>query len=282
MKSASFSFARRIHAWLAGALLPLACAANEPAADNPWKQALSFDYNAAAANFKSLHEATPNDTGLTLGYASALLARQPRTQTNIEDAHRLFSAVLDRTPAGARDHISALFLLARVEHDHLAPPRLDSARERYTRLIRDYPGEALADHAAVNLALMTLAERPARAPEEIVAHIEKLLASVKTPGAIRELHWFLANVKWRRLHDASAALPHLQAARLIGCEQPLRNATLDLAIAGIALEAGHSALALTHYRTFLRESPRDVRASSVRTVVASLENASAEKTASVP
>lgn len=52
---------------------------------------------------------------------------------------------------------------------------------------------------------------------------------------------------------------------------PARMAEIDLVIGGIALDIGDTPLALKHYRSFLEQLPRDIRAATVRTRVAGIE-----------
>lgn len=248
----------------------LACtathAAETPAASDPWKTALAFDYAAAAERFSALHQASPDDTRVTIGYASALLVKQPRTESNIRDAHALLSGAAS---AGGEDAILATLLLARVELDHLDPAQPDAAREHLLRLRREHPAHPLADQAAIELAYLD-AFAPGTDARAAIASVENILASVKSPAASRDLHQLLSSLHIRRLGKPAGALPHLLAARAVGFEQPLRNAETDLSIANIARETGDAALARKHYAAFLAAAPRDARSSTVRRILASL------------
>lgn len=250
-----------------GLALGLSARAAEPAAaPDPWQTALAFDYNAAAERFAALHKASPADTRVAVGYASALLVKQPRTEANIRAAHALLSRVAS---TGGEDAILATFLLARVELDHLDPAQPDTARDRLLRLRRDHPAHPLADQAAVELAYLD-AFREGIAPADAVASVKELLASVKSPQAARDLNQLLSSLYIRRLREPASALPHLLAARAVGFEQPMRNAETDLSIANIARETGDPALARKHYAAFLAAAPRDARASTVRRLLADL------------
>lgn len=250
-------------------LLSLALPASLPAAPetDPWQAALAFDYNVASDGFAALHRAAPDDPRLAIARASGLLVRQPRTETNIRDARELLSDALhtaDETLAPL-----ALFLLARIEIDHLANPDPASARERLLALRRDHPEHPLADHAAVQLAY--LAADDAASPADTLAAAEALLATVRAPEAARDLHSLLAALLLRHLRDPAAALPHLIAARAVGHQQPLRDADLDLSIANLARETGDPDLARRHYAAFLAAAPRDTRASTARRLLAALD-----------
>jgi hypothetical protein len=250
------------------AALPLA-AEKSPAPD-PWQTALAFDYNAAAERFAALHKASPADTRVAVAYASSLLVKQPRTEANIRSSRDLLLKVRETAPASDEDSILAPYLLARIELDHLDPAQPDSARTRLEHLRRDHPAHALADHAAVELSYLA-AYPPAGPDVAAIPAIESFLASVKAPEASRDLHQLLGSLQLRQLGKPSAALPHFIAARAIGFEQPLRNAESDLTIANLARETGDTALARRHYAAFLASSPRDVRTSTVRRLLAGLD-----------
>lgn len=249
--------------------LALACAlpARTAPAPDPWQDALAFDYNTAAENFAALHKASPADSRVAVAYASSLLVKQPRTDSNIQAARDLLLKVGQSAPAASDDAALALYLLGRVELDHLDPAQPESAAARFEQLRRDHPAHVLADSAAVQLAY--LAAYPDSGPKAAaIPEIEALLASVSSPGAARDLHALIASLQLRQLGDPVAALPHFIAAREIGYEQPLRNADADLVIGNIAREAGDTALARRHYAAFLAAAPRDVRASTVRRLLA--------------
>jgi hypothetical protein len=236
----------------------------QPAPD-PWQTALAFDYNAAAEHFAALHKAAPADTRIAVAYASSLLVKQPRTEANIRQAHSLLVA----SSATKDEHaVLALYLLARVELDHLDPAQPAAARDHLAQLRRDHPAHPLADHAAVQLAYLA-AYPPAGPDASAIAQITALLATVKAPEASRDLHQLLGSLQLRQLRAPAAALPHFVAARSIGFEQPLRNAESDLTIANLARDTGDFALARRHYAAFLAAAPRDVRASTVRRILAS-------------
>lgn len=258
-------------AW--GALLPLAAHSNAPnPTPDPWQTALAFDYNTAAERFADLHKASPDNAHTAIAYASSLLVKQPRTASNIRTARDLLLKAGAADTASADETALALYLLARVELDHLDPAQPDSARARLEQLRREHPAHPLADHAAVELAYQ-LAYPPAGADIGALPAIETLLASVKDPGATRDLHALIAGLLLRLRDDRAGALPHFLAARAIGFEQPLRNAESDLTIANLARETGDAALARRHYAAFIAAAPRDVRADTARRLLAELETA---------
>lgn len=245
-----------------------------PASD-PWRDALRFDYAAASDEFARRHAAAPDDARLALARASALLGRQPRIQANIEEAGAILERVASGAPADSFHAIAARFLLARIAEDHFSPPRPEEARERYEALLREHAGHPLADQAAVQLALAAAyppADAPTPRPAPADARLDELIAAVRTPSALRELHALRGRLLLDR-GEPAAALTHLRAARAIGYRQPDRDAEADLSIANLARETGDPGLALAHYEAFLRERRRDSRVSTVRRLVAELRSA---------
>lgn len=259
-----------------GALaLVTACTAGRtapPAAPDPWQEALRFDYAAASDEFARRHSASPDDARLALARASALLGRQPRSQANIEEARAVLERLASRETADPFFRIAARFLLARIAEDHLSPPRPGEARELYESLLREHAGHALAEQAAVRLALMAAYPPPGSPPPrpaEVGARLDELIAAANTPAALRELRALRGRLLLEQ-GEPSAALPHLRAARAIGYRQPDRDAEADLTIANVARETGDATLAIAHYEAFLHERSRDSRVSTVRRLLAEL------------
>jgi hypothetical protein len=238
----------------------------------PWQAARNFDYNAASLALAAQHAASPADLRIANAYAASLLVRQPHAAANLATARTVLESVLARaTPADTDHRILALYLLARIDHEHVALPQLDVARRRYNELVRNHPGHPLAEHAAVHLGFLHAFQTPDLPPAAAVAFVEELLGHVTTPGARRELHHLAAHLHWHGRRDAAAALPHYRAGRAIGFETPYRNGELDLTIASLAAGLGQDALALRHYRAFADAYPRDARTQTVRRLAAETE-----------
>lgn len=254
------------------AIIAVATLASATAATDPWQAALNFDYNLAAGEFAQRHAAAPTDLRLANAYAASLFVVQPRTMGNLATARALLESTLIRaTPADREHRILALYLLARLDHDHVSPPQLAAARTRYEQLLHEYPGHPLTDHAVVHLALLHALQTPDTTPATAITFVENLLGKVTAPSARRELHHLLAHLHWHGRSDAAAALPHYRAGREIGFEAPYRNGELDLTIASLATDLGQDALALRHYLAFAEAYPRDARTQTVRRLAAETE-----------
>jgi hypothetical protein len=245
-------------------------------ARTPWQMALGFDYNEASENFTRLQAAFPADARIAIARAATLLVRQPRTADNIRTARSLLEAVATRsaTFAGASvdETVLAAYLAARIDQDHLEPPREAMARAAYETILRDHPGHRLAGQAAVQLSLLDAWSEPRLPAAGAIARIAaRLPGAASHPEAARELHFILARLEWEGRRNARAAVVHLQAGRAIGYESPFRNAEVDLMIGNLARGEGDATTAITHYRAFLEGKRRDVRASTVRRYLAELE-----------
>jgi tetratricopeptide (TPR) repeat protein len=253
------------------ALVPAASTEADPLASTgsvpePWRSALRFDFNRASDEFARLHAASPDDHRIAIARASSLLARQPRTQANILAARGLLERVATGAPSESDEAIAARLLVARIAESHQQPSRPEEARALYEALLRDHAGHRIADQAAVHLALLTAYPLPPASPldpAEVQTCIEALRARAGSPPARRDLHALQGNLLLRA-GDEAGALPHFLAARAIGFRQAERNADTDLTIGNLARALGDNDLAARHYQSFLRDRPRDARASTVR------------------
>ena len=241
-----------------------------PSESAPWDAALNFDFNAASALFAERHAGAPDDARLALAHAGALLARQPRTNANVIGARATVARVLaapEGTVAPAH-HALALYLEARIAHDHLAEPDLPAARAGYALLRQTHPDNPLADHAAAHLAIILLQQTPGLDFEARRDGLADLVAAVRAPSAKRELLFLLGRLHWEERGDAASALEPLLAARALGFESPARDGEVDLFIAELAARAGRPALSARHYLAFADAYPRDTRSHTARRLAA--------------
>ncbi|MCU0793874.1 MAG: hypothetical protein MUE42_13710 [Opitutaceae bacterium] len=249
---------------------PAAFAATAEAESAPWDAALNFEFNEASDRFAERHVAAPDDARVTLAHAATLLARQPRTQANVNTARALVERVL-AAPGGsvAPDHHAlALYLRTRIIHEHEARPDLAAARAGYEELRRLYPAHPLADHAAVHLAILLLHQTPGIDFEARRAGLEALVETAHAPSARRELLYLLGRLHWDERADAAAALSPLIAARELGYEAPARNGEVDLFIADLAARAGRPELSARHFLAFVHAYPRDTRTGTAKRLAA--------------
>jgi len=254
-------------------------AADDTEAD-PWQDALNVDYTTASQKLEKLHKADPSDTRITVAHAAALLARDPVTQRNILKAHKLLETLVSDLPTSETQYRPlALYLLGRINQDHLEPAQLDTAREFYEQLRREYPGHELADQGTVHLALLVAMQAPDAVLEDAVAKVEAYLPSVTADHAKRELHSIAGNLHWHVHQDAAAALPHLIAGRELNYEAFYRNSDVDIMIAGLAREIGLGELAAKHYRRFAAAVPRDTRVYTALRLARELEEEASQSKA---
>lgn len=238
---------------------------------DPWTEALAFDNPAALQSFEKLRKAAPADSRLMLGYASALLNRQPETSANVEHAAKLLGEVSTDSHALASHRATARYLLGRIAQDHLSTPDLKAARDHYRAVMHDFPDHPLAGEAAVNLGYILRWDTPGSSSSEIADGLVKLSTEATAPTARRELLFLLGDVRRGALKDKRGARDALVEARKIGFETPDRNGDVDLLIASLSDELGDPSTAIAHYRAFIRDYPRDNRTTTVRLLAAKLE-----------
>ncbi len=101
---------------------------------DPWRYVHKLDLNTASMAFQRRHSFDPGDLRLANAFAASLLARQPRTNANLDAARAVLSSVLKMAhrPADDDTRALALYLLARLDHEQVSPPRLVDARARTT------------------------------------------------------------------------------------------------------------------------------------------------------
>jgi len=260
-------------------LPPLLRAANEPEID-PWQDALNIDYTAVSRKLEKLHKEAPSDLRIAVAHAAALLARDPVTQRNILKARSLLMDLVSDLPTSeTRYRPLALYLLGRIDQDHIAPERLDSAREFYEQLRREYPGHELSDQGTVHLALLVAMQAPDAQLEDAAEKVEAFLPTVTAGHAKRELHSIAGNLHWYVHQDAETALPHLIAGRELNYEAFSRNSDVDIMIAGLAREIGLAELAAKHYRRFAAAVPRDTRVYTALRLARELEEQASQSKA---
>jgi len=246
--------------------------------DLPWQDALNVDYSAASKKLEKLHEADPSDMRVAVAHAAALLSRDPVTQRNVLKARSLLLQIVATLPQSETQYRPlALYLIGRIDHDHLEPAQLDRARDFYDQLRNEYPGHELADQATVQLAMLVALQAPDAKLEEAAAKIEAFLPAVTADHAKRELYSIAGNLHWHIHNDAAAALPLFIAGRELGYEAFSRNSDMDIMIAGLAREIGLGELAAKHYRRFAEAEPRDTRAYTAMKLAREFEEASQAK-----
>jgi hypothetical protein len=255
------------------ALVPLTGLGEQ--SSDPWESATGLDFSAALQRFEEARRTAPTDTRLMLGHASVLLNRQPVTSANIEHATSLLREVDADIGAPPPRRATARYLLGRIAQDHLDSPDLETARDCYVGVMRDFPSHPLAGQAAVNLGLMLRWSKPGLPPEEIASGLEKLLTDTTAPEARRELLFLLGELRRKELADSRGARDALLAARVIGFETRGRNGDVDLLLAALSRELNDPTAAAAHYQAFVRDHPRDSRTTTVRRLAAELADAHA-------
>jgi hypothetical protein len=267
----SATISGRLLPWLLILILGSGTAAAQNMSDG-WR-ALA-DYRAADAVGIFEHLAAGADAAAgreaRFGRAVALLARQPITPVQIEEARGVLAGLAE----GETDDVGlgARFYLARIAQHHVAQPDEAAAARLYRELIKLRPDSIWAQTALSRLAILEIYALDAvLKPAERVARAERLIPLAKGPAAQSELHWLVAEaIFYYRLPDLSA-LPHLLAAEKLGRLDAVTQADVTIQIAEVSAIAGDVKQARIFYQKLLDGFPRDQRRYMVQQKLAALD-----------
>lgn len=207
-----------------------------------------------------------------LGRGVTLLALQPVSQAQIEQARSILSALTANQADEAA--LGAWFYLARIAQHHRAQAEPAEAARCYRRLLELAPDSAWAQSALGRLALLELYAPDERGTvEQRFARVRDLLALARTPEARCDLHWLLSEAVFFHRLPETRALPHLIAAEQTGRLDVVTRPDVLVQIAEIARRDGDTALAREYFHRFLHDHPRDNRDYLVRQRLADLDAA---------
>ncbi len=237
-----------------------------------WKELSLLNANEARDLFAAATEADPASREARLGAAISLLSVQPRTDGNIATATQLLEALRAESP-NDEEGIGATYYLARIQQLHSSAPDRPAAVAAYRELLAAHPGNHYAEMAAPKLAVLLLYDDVPRDEwERRVAEIETLIPRLTATEAVRDTRLVLAGALIRLRRDHARAYPLVTAcleANLV-TRLPHLNALL-LQAAESARQLGNTPAAITYYRRFLGEFPRDIRADEVHRRLETLE-----------
>ena len=260
----------RLLPWLLILLLGSGTAAAQNMSDG-WRALADYRAADAVGIFERLAAGADPAAGreARFGRAVALLARQPITPVQIEEARGVLAGLAE----GETDDVGlgARFYLARIAQHHVAQPDEAAAARLYRELIKLRPDSIWAQTALSRLAILEIYALDAvLKPAERVARAERLIPLAKGPAAQSELHWLVAEaIFFYRLPDLSA-LPHLLAAEKLGRLDAVTHADVLVQIAVLSLEAGSPAQARVYFQKLLDTYPRDQRGYMVKRKLAEL------------
>lgn len=224
---------------------------------------------------KSLRDDPSRRHTAELGLAAALLNLQPRTQANIGRSAGLLQRLLDTTPAPEPElACAARFLLARIEEDHRVPARPHEAMRHYAVLAGMADGCPLAQQAVVHLCRLLLFSAAANDPgrlEEVFSEAGAFATRMTNPAARRDYHLLLAQAGLFHGRPAAGNLAHLQAAEAAGISSALQRGNVLVAMGELSRQLGRREAALSAYRRFMAEFPRDPRVDTLRRRITALE-----------
>ena len=254
----------RVLCCVSGLSTGVALAAPPPDTGEAWEQLATLRFGEAAQAFDALEREGRADAEARLGRAVSLLARQPRTTGNVDEAERVLADLFTPEAATADPDLAARARLAhaRIPHLHRQPVQWDEAEKRYRAAYEAAPGHEAGQAALVRAGLVTLFR--VSSPGETRARAEafaRQAAALTHAEPAREAELLLSAVYWRSLEDAEAAYHHL--TRALASPAPLREvsrADYLVEAAELALRIGRPAEAVAHYEAFLALARSDRRA----------------------
>lgn len=255
---------------LAGLILALQVRA--ATVDEAWQLGARLLFNDAARAFAEIEAAgTADRRESRFGRAVMLLNVQPKTEGNVEESRALLTAVRAEKPDDDIG-IGALYYLARLAHYHGRNPDEAAARSLYEELIARHPDHAYGQLARLKLVTLVLYETETATPaaQRLIA-AEALGAPLTDSSARSDFHLAMADAWLRFQADEQRALDHLRAADATGrlVRGSVRSGVFVQA-GELARRLGQRELAISYYRRFLADFPRDTRAWTIRGRLADL------------
>ncbi|MDB6094248.1 MAG: hypothetical protein JWM32_1810 [Verrucomicrobia bacterium] len=245
----------------------------EPGATSGWQALARLKTDEALREFRAEAEKPASDAAkrdAEFGRGVSLLAKQPMTTEQVEEAWTIFNGLAD----SGTDEVAqgARYFLGRIAQHHREQPNLAEAAKQFRRLLSEQESSIWAQTALSRLVLLELyPERSAASPGQCVATARKLLAQARLPVAQSELHLVIADAIFYYRLPVGEALPDLLAAeKLRQLDAPTRADVL-VQIAEVSALTGDPAQARKFYETFLAEFPLDQRQYMVKQKLAGLK-----------
>ncbi len=247
-------------------------------AEQAWELAGLSLLDDAGRAFRTLSSESAKEEAL-FGRALTLLVAQPKTETNIHQAARLLTALADEaSDPGLR--VAARYYLGRVEQVHrLAPDRAAAARI-YAALFEEHPDTLFGQLAFIKWSLLELHRGAAEDFEARASAVEDAGRLLTIPTLRKEHHLHLAFARLRNGRRDQTTLAHLRSAVELGVVRVNSRTNATIALVNLAHELGDHETALRFGRDFLAEFPRDIRASRVREILATLPSENPAEAAS--
>lgn len=223
-----------------------------------WEETSQLLFTDATERFRDAirADASPKNR---LGLAIALLNAQPRTEQNVNESRAILQTIQTQSP-NSDIGILATYLLARILQLHQAQPDPAGAAAAFAALHSAHPGHPVAEQAAVKFAMLELYELT---PEEKLPQrfdeLEKLGAALKTPDAIRDFKYLLANARTDTGIEPAKTLELLIAADLQGFRRPATQADVWVRISQWANAQGRTDVAEDYAGRFVKRFIRDNR-----------------------
>jgi hypothetical protein len=255
-------------AWLALGALGVGLLAAAPphpgSATALWQQVLDDD----VTEWRAFGAGTPS---AQLARAFAWMQREPRTESNLENARRILRNLAADASAPPPAGLVAEFLLGRIAQLYRYPADPATAAQHYHNVITRGGDEPFAQHVAVRYLMARLAS----VADATTAHARwhegaALVNSFTEPDACRDGHLVLVNLGLYWSVPDDLILRHALAADAETLHQIDTRFGLHLTIANVAARSGRPDLARRYYTRILADTPRNPRLTLIADRLAAL------------
>lgn len=200
--------------------------------------------------------------------AVLLLNRQPRTESDMENAIRMLR---DLGQSGATAELRARSLFIAAQAESLQTRELPVNATSYGNLWRDYPQQPYGQRALVHLMLMAFdTENPRETILARCAELERQAEALTDQMARSHFHQVAARGYLYLGGQEEKALEHLLNVNELGVARRETLGDLHVSIGQLASEQGRPELARTHYLEFLRLFPNDPRVYTIKAKLSAL------------
>ncbi|MHB1156144.1 MAG: tetratricopeptide repeat protein [Phycisphaerales bacterium] len=248
---------------------------NDPYAKEPAGQLLqrannelgTFNFQLAADMYRSLLARTPSGDPtrpeVLFGLAMSLQNVVPATAANIDESRRTFEQLLSESPACTYAP-SATLLLGRIAEvsDYMGDAvDLEGARKQYEKVIAGWPGQPLADEAALRIGGTYIQRYDDRASVERGARYLRDWLKDRPNNEMASVMWqYLGQTCEQSLDNPGEALNAYMEADRIGLVNETLAGRTWWHMTELAEKLGRIDDAVTYYKKIVTEAPRSGRA----------------------
>ncbi|MFA7235543.1 MAG: tetratricopeptide repeat protein [Phycisphaeraceae bacterium] len=227
----------------------------------------TFNFQLAADMYHSLLARTPGGDPtrpeVLFGLAMSLQNVVPATAVNIEESRRTFEQLLSESPTCTFAPPATLLLgrIAEVSDYMDDPVDLEGARQWYEKVIAGWPGQPIADEAALRIGGTYIQQYDDRAAiEQGVRYLRDWLKDRPNNEMASVMWQYLGQTYELSLDNPGEALSAYLEADRIGLVNQTLAGRMWWHMTELAEKLGRTETAVTYYRKIVTEAPRSGRA----------------------